>query len=1022
MDIMVSKVACTSSEGAMNYYDQHLSRGDYFVATDDPKLGVWMGGLAAEIGLDNKPITRQDFQAFLKCDLEAMGRAAHLKRARASDLKYIEFTYTAPKSVSIAAALDERLKEAVFQAVREEMAWFEHAAAARDRRGDLAGKEVTRATENFMAAMFRHDTSRTNDPNIHVHTLIGNMTLDRERNQLLALHYGDMLEFRKVLDARIHNNLARRCADMGYTVEVAENGFALGEVPREAVELFSSRHRQVEAVRRLLTDGHSVNSVKALITSLRQTGGESILGNYEELAKRLGRASGPAMSHRMADENAVLLTRPEKVEIDSTELASRTLAMLREAGLAVRPPRETPVPVTADLGSAIAAGVAAVFEKQSVARLDELVGTIARLAPGALTNEALADRLRSDRRFVIARLSLPDRENGVELATTQELIAEERQLLLDVKAGLQGGADPLIAELAYQLPHHLQPSRERVAAIVADAKRAGEEISADQAETWLRQFAAIHRYVSTSNDQFLNIRGGAGVGKTFCMEILVADSLNAGRPVILAAPYGEQSRVNLRREAGRLRAEGKIAVAEAFGKANTVDHWLMKARHSSAFAATLRGADIYVDEASLLDTPTASALVRLVRENGARLIFQGDVQQKDAVGRGAPLQTLQDRLDLGMAVERASISRRQHRYEDKILAQHLSSGDSELFQSALETFISRGDVKQVDPDLLSEEAAARIIAARAAGEKALAFSSVHRLCDAVSEEIHQRTKEANPKLAAAQLDAWKLKDLQPAELLSAQFYAEGDQVEWQNAGRLRHATVAGVTNGEVMIRQGSQTCRLGLEKVTALYERKIIERCVGAQLALTEKITHHGKTHERNSLHRIKKFAGGFAVFDSGLRLAINDGRLRQGDVLTTDKAQGAKGAHVFWLEDNRSMMAMADRKTVHVGFTRHVKSVSMLVESVEMFRSMAIREHHKIPALELAESGGPSRWLQHEGRLVGEKRAAVASPSPTLLSRRSRMERWTKGWRYRRLRPVLLAAASQRVRAHVHATLSRSV
>ena len=59
----------------------------------------------------------------------------------------------------------------------------------------------------------------------------------------------------------------------------------------------------------------------------------------------------------------------------------------------------------------------------------------------------------------------------------------------------------------------------------------------------------------TSADQFLNIRGGAGVGKTYFIERLVRASLDAGRPVAaLVAPYGEQSRVTLRSEAGNNQA------------------------------------------------------------------------------------------------------------------------------------------------------------------------------------------------------------------------------------------------------------------------------------------------------------------------------------------------------------------------------------------------------------------------------------------------------------------------------------
>jgi len=73
----------------------------------------------------------------------------------------------------------------------------------------------------------------------------------------------------------------------------------------------------------------------------------------------------------------------------------------------------------------------------------------------------------------------------------------------------------------------------------------------------------------------------------------VRASLDAGRPVAPVAPYGEQSRVTLRADA-----------AQAFAEANTVAWLLNKARFSPEFRESLRGADIYVDEASLLDNQT----------------------------------------------------------------------------------------------------------------------------------------------------------------------------------------------------------------------------------------------------------------------------------------------------------------------------------------------------------------------------------------------------------------------------------
>ena len=257
------------------------------------------------------------------------------------------------------------------------------------------------------------------------------------------------------------------------------------------------------------------------------------------------------------------------------------------------------------------------------------------------------------------------------MVTTRQILGEERTLLHAVTMGFNQ-REPLVQD--YFTPPALVATPARVEETVKEARARGEQLRPAQAEKWLNQFATIHRYVCTSKDQFLNIRGGAGTGKTFSLERLVDQSQQGGRPVYLCAPYGEQARVTLREEASRIEAGGRHEVARVFAQANTVDHLLLKAENNPQ---PFRGADIYVDEAGLLDTRKALALVRLAERVDARVIFQGDTQQMAAVGRGQPIKLLQDELKLGMHVPRASISRRQLSVEDKKLSKDLSSGKPE---------------------------------------------------------------------------------------------------------------------------------------------------------------------------------------------------------------------------------------------------------------------------------------------------------------------------------------------------------
>ena len=979
--LVVSHVACTSVEGAENYFATHLRSGDYFAA-DEP--GHWHGSHAA--ALIGQAITAESFRhQFLELE----------SRQRQSDIKYQEFTYTAPKGFSVAAAVDPRLKAELLAAVKDEFTWLEEFARVRDRRGALVSTETTRATGNLRVALFAHETSRTNDPNFHVHGLVANVTYDAERKADFALHYGEMMRMRKTLDARMHNNLARRCAGLGYLVEVAANGFALREVSREVTDLFSTRTRQVATAKELLREGYSVVQLQAAAGRVGNVRGSAYLdaGKLRVALADVGPKNRPNRPRHVLDAEAVLLTRPTKEQITGETLREDVAARLATAGLSVQVPtapaspklprvslvdrvlavfgvgRETaPQALPVDEQRAVDARLALlnrvfeqasarIFATESVVRLDSFVAEAVRLAPGELTNEEMTAAIRASDRLFVAREHVQAGRGGPghELVTTHAIIAEEKALLAAVGSGLGDMYPALVAGAAYRAPASLLGTPENIGRMLRDASVRGEELTREQAETWFRQFRGIYQYVATSTDQFLNVRGGAGVGKTFALEMLVGESLAAGRRVFLTAPYGEQARGVMRAEAARLQGEQKGGVAAIFRETNTVDHLLTRAQ-SSAFAPQLRGADIYVDEAGLLDITKALALVRLAKENGARIIFQGDTAQLAAVGRGQPIRLLQERLGLGMAVERASVSRRQVRQADKLLAVELSSGDPARFNVALEKLIERGHVKEVAGEAMVDLAVRNIAAARAARFDQLVVSSVHRIGEAVSDRLHELRLEAHPELARARIATHRSKDLEPTERLSSQFYEAGNVVEYARGAGAKpvQGQVVSVQGDSLRVRVNGRLEAVRLSQVSDVFTRSTIERTVGARFLLLGKIKEGSRVHENKSLQVLTAIEGESLVFASGLRLAADDGRLAQGDVLTAYKAQGAKADGVLVVEDNRSLAAMASREAMHVLFTRHVQSVEMLVESHAVLRDAADRTMDKASALAFASSVPP--------------------------------------------------------------------
>jgi hypothetical protein len=583
-----------------------------------------------------------------------------------------------------------------------------------------------------------------------------------------------------------------------------------------------------------------------------------------------------------------------------------------------------------DLEKVINQGVEAVFERESIVRLDHLIGEIVRLAPGQADNSKIEAALKDKAEFV--RRKVGDHE----MITTRAIIAEEQAIINGVKGGM-GKKAALITDAEYRTPDELRVTYEGLARILADACTRGEEMTSELAALWLQQHEAVNRYVMTSTDQFLNIRGGAGVGKTYFMERLVRASVDAGRPVALVAPYGEQSRVTLRSEAERV---SRPDVAEAFSDANTVAWLLNKTRYSAEFRESLRGADIYVDEASLLDNRTMLELVSLANDIDARVVFQGDTQQLPSVGRGQPLAMLEREIGFGMQVERINVTRRQLKLEDKRVAQELSSGDAARFSAAIETLIERGGIRRGG----ITEAVQAILANRNAKRpvETIVLSSTHRVADKVSEKLHEAYRAARPELKMAQIAAFKVKALRPAELLSTASYRAGEMIEYRPENRRpgRLAEIHEITAEGVKIKGQLKGARelVYFDKVTAVYEKTIIERGPGEVLLLTQKIKAGGKVYENGSRQTIAAIEGHKLRFDSGLEFKFDDGRVRQGDAVTTYKAQGASKTEMIRVEDNRSLLAMANREDLHVAFTRHRASARMFVQDVNVLRRVANR------------------------------------------------------------------------------------
>jgi hypothetical protein len=284
--------------------------------------------------------------------------------------------------------------------------------------------------------------------------------------------------------------------------------------------------------------------------------------------------------------------------------------------------------------------------------------------------------------------------------------------------------------------------------------------------------------------------------------------------------------------------------------------------------------------------------------------------------------------------------------QDKKLSKDLSSGKPEKFVAAVQTMMDRGMIRETPPDVAIEKVAREIVKARALGREVVAVSSVHRISEALSQRVHDLEVERSGGNGQAVLDVHLRRDLQPPELRSSQFYREGDIVEFRHDGEVTRAPVTAVRSDGLLVQDSSRLVLF--HQVRGVFDRATMERGSGEKVLLQEKIKQGDRIFEKGSRQTIAEIKDGTVYFQSGLKLNVDDGRVRQGDCLTDYKAQGIKGVEVRGIEDNRSAVAMANMEAFHVKGTRHVQNVLIHVENKALYLETIQRSNEKFHALQL--------------------------------------------------------------------------
>ena len=472
------RALASASEASDYMLHEYLVRNDKAHRT----ANRWHGGGAEALGLPER-VSRRRFVAVL----EGHVPGSDIRLGRIVDGKHQhrpgwDCTFSAPKSVSLEALLHDN--KAVMRAhdasVRAALDWME-AEFLQTRGYDPAtGRRPRVKADGLVAATFRHVASRNNDPQLHTHAVIANMTRNAA-GEWRSVEPTQLRRNRRLIGAWYRNDLARRLGEMGYVLVPTQVGglpsFELAGYSPALLEAFSTRRRDILDYMAERGWDYSAKTAQAATLHTRKRKDEPAPGELSAMWKARAEALGLA---RDADE----------VRLDRTE-----------RGFARPPARFTAL-------EAVWQAVDHLEERHAVFGESDLLAAALGREPGRHTHVDLRAeivRLREDGHLVAA---------GDGALTTRRTLRAEKEVVRRMREG-KGTARPLAPE-------------EEVA-----GRLAATELTEGQKE-------AV-RLILRSPDPVVGVQGFAGTGKTRMLNEVA--KLAGGRQVFGLAPSSESARV-----------------------------------------------------------------------------------------------------------------------------------------------------------------------------------------------------------------------------------------------------------------------------------------------------------------------------------------------------------------------------------------------------------------------------------------------------------------------------------------------
>ncbi|SDE30252.1 MobF family relaxase [Belnapia rosea] len=615
----------------------------YQMADPSAPLARWFS-LTGQLAADNAPIHPGQLTNLL--DGRSLDGSASLVQQQAgrSRVHGWDMTFSAPKSVSAIwatsdAAERQRIMEDIAESARAALKSLADRGVFVTRTG--AGSTVREQAADVAVALFPQNTARSGDPQLHCHSVIGNVCV-RADGSTGTLDSPGLYAWKTYAGAVFRAELAARTqARIGAALEEDGRSFKVAGVPDNLVATWSKRRKVIltefDRVKAALEKGANAADAEARTPD---TDG-ALRGEVDATTAQPIKGKG----QRELKDRITKQTRATKSKVPGiTDLEKRWLAELAACGHSredvLRLVQEAAAKKVAEeqapRKSAAEAAIDAALSRNAVVTermLRRLVAEEAQVRGiGAAGAHAEFDQAVASGKLIL----LPGKtQAGEAVWTTRQVLDRERCMILDA-AERRGERDRNRGRGSYIE----EAAAERVIAAIA-ARAAAEPDPKKRRNLSEQQAAAVRR--AANGDGVVVIEGAAGAGKSFTTGAIKEAAEASGLTCIGIAPSWKAADI-IRRDAQLESAralQGFVLGLESgrirFGNPppGGGDRGV---RYLGERVALL------LDEAGMASSSDLAALLRHARQHRVTVILAGDRKQLKSVEPGAAFAAVADTI------------------------------------------------------------------------------------------------------------------------------------------------------------------------------------------------------------------------------------------------------------------------------------------------------------------------------------------------------------------------------------------